>query len=1218
MLLFAITIYPQENYVFEHFSIPEGLSNPTVFSILQDSYGFIWIGTADGLNRYEGYEFKVYKNDPADSMSLPGGGEIWAISEDADKNLWIGGQSFLVLYDRVNDNFKKVTMDLSYYINPSPLVYSILTDSKNRVWISTQNHGVQLINPRNLTTQYQKLIIDGKEAKMNMNFSIIEIHTGEVITSDMANGVLKFNEDDNVFEKYDISDVKGSNLPLKLFEDEMNNIWIANWQGNLQRYNPAENITETIDIYGSVEKQSSDPSIVEIFRDQDGFIWFGTFTNGLFRYNPVSDEFNHFTSNTSKPNGINANEISSIIQDQFGNLWVGTFSSGVNKVDPKKQPFNVYQLPKEIRKNTRDDNITAIYKDTFREDVWIGTFGTGLVRMNLNNDDFKVYSYNANSPNSLGSNHIATIAGDGNKNVWIGTDSSVNKLNTTTGAVEEYLLGETTLGQQFRVNDIKIDNTGRVYVANTNGIQILYPLQKQVKDIATINNRKFDDDTISDLKNELTDEFVLSESKKVIIICGGEGVLTTSLSYDFGWLENESGETIWSMEDAYTSFHLGGGMKNRLKIGAINLTPGKYKLNYRSDIGHSYGNWNVEAPEDSSFWGIRIIELDDKQFNTLSGQINSEIENKDYMPMSGALYISFSNKHENILWIGSIRAGLIKYNLLNQNYEQYIIDSSGAIDADNNNVAHILEDSNGDIWFSSIKGLGYLQTESGEIKFFTQKDGLPTNYVSAFQEDNYGNIWISSVAGLTMMVRGNESERETFVNIDLKDGLQGYTFSRAIWKNEIGELYFGGRNGFNVFLPGKTNQALPEIVFTDMKISDQSVLTDIEDSPLTMALNDTKALTLSFSQNDIAFSFAPIHFSRPERNQIAYMLEDFNEDWIYSKMHYASFTNLDPGEYIFRLKAANGDGIWSNKEKQIAITILPPWWKTTFAYIMYGLFIIGGFVGLDHFQRRRLMSKARERAKIKDAEMRAQLAEAENDRKSKELEEARQLQLSMLPKELPQLPNLDIAVYMKTATEVGGDYYDFNVGMDGTLTVVIGDATGHGMKAGTMVTAAKSLFNTHAANPDILFTFNEITRCIKKMHIHMLSMCLTILKIQGNNIEMSAAGMPPALIYRKQDMAVEEVVLKGMPLGAVSDFPYKLKQSTINPGDTMLLLSDGLPELFKKDREMFSYERVVQEFSKCAHKSPEEIIEDLKTAGSDWVEDEDPDDDVTFVVIKVK
>ena len=104
MLLFVINIYPQQNYVFEHFSIPEGLSNPTIFSIMQDSYGFIWIGTADGLNRYDGYEFKVYKNDPADSMSLPGGGEIWAISEDADKNLWIGGQSFLVLYDRYRES----------------------------------------------------------------------------------------------------------------------------------------------------------------------------------------------------------------------------------------------------------------------------------------------------------------------------------------------------------------------------------------------------------------------------------------------------------------------------------------------------------------------------------------------------------------------------------------------------------------------------------------------------------------------------------------------------------------------------------------------------------------------------------------------------------------------------------------------------------------------------------------------------------------------------------------------------------------------------------------------------------------------------------------------------------------------------------------------------------------------------------------------------------
>ena len=150
-----------------------------------------------------------------------------------------------------------------------------------------------------------------------------------------------------------------------------------------------------------------------------------------------------------------------------------------------------------------------------------------------------------------------------------------------------------------------------------------------------------------------------------------------------------------------------------------------------------------------------------------------------------------------------------------------------------------------------------------------------------------------------------------------------------------------------------------------------------------------------------------------------------------------------------------------------------------------------------------------------EQKLRAQKAEAENERKTKELEEARQLQLSMLPKELPVIPNLDIAVYMKTATEVGGDYYDFHVGMDGTLTVVIGDATGHGLKAGTMVTTAKSLFSSHADDDDIIKTFHEFTRVIKNMRMHLMSMCLSIIKINGDKLKISAAGMPPALLYRK-------------------------------------------------------------------------------------------------------
>ena len=224
----------------------------------------------------------------------------------------------------------------------------------------------------------------------------------------------------------------------------------------------------------------------------------------------------------------------------------------------------------------------------------------------------------------------------------------------------------------------------------------------------------------------------------------------------------------------------------------------------------------------------------------------------------------------------------------------------------------------------------------------------------------------------------------------------------------------------------------------------------------------------------------------------------------------------------------------------------------------------------------------------------------------------------MLPKVLPQLPQLDIAVYMKTATEVGGDYYDFNIGLDGTLTCVLGDATGHGMKAGTMVTAVKGLFNSYGANPDILYSFHEISRCIKQMQLEKLSMCMTMVKINDNKLLMSAAGMPPILIYKQSEKSVSEHVMKGMPLGTFDKYPYDVREESLNSGDTLLLMSDGFPELLNSEGELYGYQRVRNSFENVAEKSPEEIINSLKDEGSKWIGVKEPEDDVTFVVIKVK
>jgi serine phosphatase RsbU (regulator of sigma subunit) len=253
-----------------------------------------------------------------------------------------------------------------------------------------------------------------------------------------------------------------------------------------------------------------------------------------------------------------------------------------------------------------------------------------------------------------------------------------------------------------------------------------------------------------------------------------------------------------------------------------------------------------------------------------------------------------------------------------------------------------------------------------------------------------------------------------------------------------------------------------------------------------------------------------------------------------------------------------------------------------------------------------------------EQKLRAQKAEAENERKTKELEEARSLQLSMLPKVLPQLPNLDIAVYIKTATEVGGDYYDFIVGLDGILTVAIGDATGHGMKAGTIVSMTKALFASGGSNLDMKTYFNQSSDALKGIELGRLMMAFMMIKIKSNKIEIANAGMPPLYIYRKQSKAIEEILIKGMPLGAIKDFPYEIREAEINSGDTLLLLSDGLPELQNEMNEHYGYNRVKEAFAKAAEKEPEEIINYFKNESSNWVNSKDPDDDVTFVVIKIK
>jgi serine phosphatase RsbU (regulator of sigma subunit) len=243
---------------------------------------------------------------------------------------------------------------------------------------------------------------------------------------------------------------------------------------------------------------------------------------------------------------------------------------------------------------------------------------------------------------------------------------------------------------------------------------------------------------------------------------------------------------------------------------------------------------------------------------------------------------------------------------------------------------------------------------------------------------------------------------------------------------------------------------------------------------------------------------------------------------------------------------------------------------------------------------------------------------AENERRAKELEEARRLQISMLPKKLPELPNLEIAVYMKPATEVGGDYYDFHVASDGTLTVAIGDATGHGLKAGTVVTAAKALFANHAHESDVSQFLRRSSAALKKINLRGLFMAMTVLKLKNNRAVISTAGMPAALIYRGASREVEEISIKALPLGSVSSFPYQERQIDLASDDCILLMSDGFPEMFNQEGEMLGFDKAAEILPEIADRPAQEIVERLVETGERWAGGRPQDDDVTFVVLKIK
>ncbi|WP_246041131.1 hybrid sensor histidine kinase/response regulator transcription factor [Flavivirga rizhaonensis] len=806
--------------VFVHLTTENGLSQSDVNCIYQDNHGFMWFGTHDGLNRYDGYKFRVFKPDKNNSNSISSN-LIWQIVGDSKGGLWIGttgnGMSYFNQAKEKFTNYKHNESDANSLI--SNHISTIYTDSKDRLWIGTDK-GVDMVDLKKPldSIKFNHYEIYNNKTLLPQNNTVYSIYEDKYkqIWIGGAKGLSKLSRDKNG-DLYFQSANQTLNLPkvrvVSICEDSYGNL-IAGTTRGVFIIKSKSDTYKIQKIYGGIINQ------ILTYKEN---IWLGT-DDGLMQYENISNLNvptlkHHYKYNPKDPKrGLSKNNIKSLFIDRTGIIWVGVNGGGVNKFDPDRKQFQ--HIRKTLDSNSlSNDKVRSIFEDS-NGYLWIGTEGGGLnmLKKNLN------------------------------------------------GSIHEGFINLKKVLKPFVIREIKIDGKKKLLIGAENGPG-LYEL-----DIT--NPDQISDNSIKEVKEIGTSAFSILE---------------------------DSNKNIW--------------------IGTYNR-------------------------------GVHRWLATDKS-NEYKKDILSENENIPFSISNNIIRDIIEDSKGNI-WFAT-GDGLSKLSLTEVRAKQPKFQVYKNIKNDTESISHdyiltVFESNSGDIWAGTLGGglCKFIPSTDGKtdrFKTYSEKDGLPNNVIKAMLEDDEGNLWLSTNKGLS---RFNISD-ETFKNFDVNDGLQGNEFSElASFKRSTGELLFGGVNGVTVFYPNslKENIVNAETVLTSFSIFNKPISIGEKMNGrvvLDKSINDIDTVELKHRENSFSFEFAALHYAAPLKNKYAYKLEGFNEDWIHtsSENRFATYTNLQPGTYTLKVKASNNDGVWDDTPTELTIKVIPPFWRTTWAYMIYTLLALG-------------------------------------------------------------------------------------------------------------------------------------------------------------------------------------------------------------------------------------------------------------------------------------
>lgn len=856
---------------FERLSLEAGLSQSSINTVLHDSRGFMWFGTQDGLNRYDGYVFTVFKSIPTDSTTLSGN-FIQSLLEDSEGNIWVGtNQSGLNRYDWKTETFTRfVSNPLDSGTLSNNLIASMLEDRYGMIWIRSfgQQPGLDRLDKKtSVITRYRHDPDDPKT--LNSHTFISDIHedheggiwVGTVDGNNPAGGGLhKYMRDEDVFIRFvnvpkDPNSLSGNAVSV-IHEDSLRNLWIGTFGSGVNRLNRSDGtFTRYSNVPGDVSSLS-DNNVSAIFEDRDGEIWIGT-QGGMNRFSRASGSFVRFQNKPGDPkslannqirfNGLTPNE-STILQDAEGDFWIVTAGNGVERFNRETGRCEHFENDQTNPHSLSGNLITTLYADDYGT-LWIGTVASGINKLSLKKEKFLRYVADPFAESTINDRLVWSVFKDRAGVLWIGTGNGLNRFDRSTGRIKHFVQNQydpTSLSNNF-VRAIHEDENGVMWIGTGGG---------------GLNRFNRSTETFLRYQNDPNDDQSISSNQIFRIYQDRKGYL---------WITTVNG------------------------VNRFDRRTGKFKR-------------FVNDPADT---------------NSLSvNQVRPIIEDRD-----------------GIFWMGLAGGGINTYDPKTGEFSRYQYDVRDTSTISHNNVMDLVEDEAGTIWVGTFGGglCRVMKDAGGRIWFrrYSERQGLPNNVIYGILVAADGHLWLSTNFGLSRF----DPVTETFKNFDLHDGLQSNEFNGgAFFKSPVdGEMFFGGINGFNSFYPEQVSDNLhqPPVVISAFKKFDRPVRFDLVISTL-------EEIVLSHKDNFFGFEFVGLDYTNPAKNRYAYRLVEFDDDWIYcGTRRYASYTNLDPGEYLFRVKGSNSDGVWNETGASIRVVITPPFWATLWFRFLAVVLVLG-------------------------------------------------------------------------------------------------------------------------------------------------------------------------------------------------------------------------------------------------------------------------------------